>query len=153
MKKNVNKLKSAWLGAVCMTLLWTACNQTENPNPLYNRIGGVDTIGILMDSFLVKVAADTVINSYFTPTFNDPIRTLNFKNHLINQLCQATGGPCVYTGKTMTVAHQGMMITDEEYNAILDDMKDALNTLPFEQDEKDEIIAILENYREDIIHQ
>src|SRR5215813_14929805 len=68
---------------------------------LYDRLGGKDAITAVVDDFVANVAADKRINGFFAKA--DVPR---LKRNLVDQICQATGGPCTYTGKDMRTAHK-----------------------------------------------
>src|ERR1041385_1839869 len=75
---------------------------------LYDRLGGKKAITAVVDEFVSRVAADERINTFFAPAASDPKRLATFKMKLVDQICQASGGPCTYTGKDMKSAHMGM---------------------------------------------
>ena len=81
----------------------------------------------MVDEFVSRVAADTRINSFFTATASDPARLAKFKGNLVDQICQASGGPCKYTGKDMKTAHAGMGISSADFNALVEDLVGALD--------------------------
>jgi len=87
---------------------------------LYSRLGGRKAITAVVDEFVNNCAADTRINRFFADTAKDPKRLRKFKKNLVDQICQASGGPCKYTGKDMKSAHKGMGITDADFNALRD---------------------------------
>lgn len=67
--------------------------------PLYDRLGGKKAITAVVDEFVARVAADRRINGFFfQQTAADPARLASFKAKLVDQICQASGGPCQYTG-------------------------------------------------------
>src|SRR5215467_6134320 len=72
---------------------------------LYDRLGGKKAITAVVDEFVGRVAADTRINGFFGATASDPARLKKFKGNLVDQICQASGGPCRYMGKDMKSAH------------------------------------------------
>src|SRR2546421_624323 len=63
---------------------------------LYDRLGGKDALTAVVDDFVGNVAADKRINGFFAKA--DVPR---LKRNLVDQICQGTRGPCVYTGKDM----------------------------------------------------
>src|SRR5207244_9008662 len=63
---------------------------------LYDRLGGKPAITAVVDDFTARVAADRRINRFFANT-DVPA----FKAKLVDQICEASGGPCKYTGKDM----------------------------------------------------
>ena len=82
---------------------------------LYERLGGKTAIVAVVDEFVGRVAADNRINRFFKETASDPNRLAAFKGKLVDHICQASGGPCKYTGKDMKSAHQGMGISEADF--------------------------------------
>lgn len=89
---------------------------------LFNRLGGYSAVQNLVDAFVVRVAADQRISTFFGSTDLFRLNRL-----LVEQLCVATGGYCVYTGRTMTEAHAGMGVCPEHFDALLEDFLGALD--------------------------
>ncbi len=90
------------------------------------RLGSAACIRSIVDEFAVNCASDPRINRYFFAVSSDPQRLTTFKHHLVNQICVASGGPCEYKGRPMKSAHAGMKITDEDFNAFVEDLVGAL---------------------------
>lgn len=144
-------------------LIFSACKKEEDPIPtpsnpaplpsLYQRLGGIDAISAVTDQFLANVAADNVINAQFAETVANPARLQLLRLNLIDQICQGSGGPCIYNGKTMLEAHQGMNITQEEFNALVGDLVAALDQFNVPTQEKNDLLAILGPMQSDIVGQ
>ena len=113
---------------------------------LYDRLGGKDAITAVIDDFVANVAADKRINARFAKT-NIP----HLKQMLVDQVCQATGGPCTYTGKSMRDAHQGMKITEAEFNALVEDLTQSLDKHGVPATEKSELLTALGGMKGDIV--
>src|SRR5213593_4555891 len=94
----------------------------QKEKTLYQRLGGVKAITAVVDEFVNNCAGDSRINKFFADTAKDPKRLKRFKENLVDQICQASGGPCKYRGKTMKAAHKGMGITDADFNALVEDL-------------------------------
>ena len=75
------------------------------------------------------------------------------RNNLIDQICEGTGGPCKYKGKTMMEAHQGMNITEAEFNALVGDLVAALDQFNVPDQEKNDLLGILGPMKSDIVGQ
>ena len=82
---------------------------------LYDRLGGLDAITAVVESFRDTVAADDRINLKFARTNLARLRQM-----LIDQVCEATGGPCEYRGRSMKEAHAGMRVSKGEFDALVD---------------------------------
>ena len=118
---------------------------------LYQRLGRKKAITAVVDEFVANVAADGRINHYFAAAASDPKRMATFKMNLVNQICEASGGPCKYTGKSMKEAHNGMGISTADFNALVEDLVKALDKLKVGEKEKNELLAVLGPMKSDIV--
>jgi hemoglobin len=118
---------------------------------LYDRLGGKTAISAVVDEFVGHVAADTRINGFFAKTAADPERLKTFKMNLVNQICEASGGPCKYTGKDMKTAHMGMGIGGGDFDALVQDLVWALDKLKVGKAEKNELLGALGPMKADIV--
>ena len=121
------------------------------PRSLYDRLGGTPAIASVVDGFVANVAADARINKFFTRVAKDTAAMREFKQKLVDQVCQGSGGPCTYTGKDMKTAHQGMGLTNADFDALVEDLVKALDSAGVPQKENDELLAILGPMRADIV--
>ena len=113
---------------------------------LYTRLGGKEAISAVVGAFLQNVAADDRINVRFA-TADLP----DLRQKLIDQICQATGGPCHYQGKDMKTAHAGMNLTGADFNALVEDLTKALDQFHVPEQEKHELLTALGSMRGDIV--
>jgi hemoglobin len=110
---------------------------------LYDRLGGKKAITAVVDEFVGRVAADNRINHFFAATASNPAQLASFKGKLVDQICEAAGGPCKYTGKDMKTAHQGMGISAADFNALIEDLVGALDKFKVGKAEKDQLLGVL----------
>jgi hemoglobin len=110
---------------------------------LYDRLGGKKAITAVVDEFVGRVAADNRINHFFAATASNPAQLASFKGKLVDQICEAAGGPCKYTGKDMKTAHQGMGISAADFNALVEDLVGALDKFKVGKAEKDQLLGVL----------
>lgn len=125
--------------------------QAAKEKSLYDRLGGKQSIAKVVDEFVGRVAADKRINTYFSATAADPARLAAFKGHLVDQICQASGGPCKYTGKDMKTAHIGMHIGAADFDALVGDLAAALDALHVGAHEKDQLLGALAPMKAEIV--
>ena len=118
---------------------------------LYDRLGKKKAITAVVDEFVSRVAADARINRFFAATAANPTRLKTFKGHLVDQICQASGGPCKYTGKDMKAAHMGMGISSPDFDALVGDLVGALDKFNVGQHEKDQLLGALGPMKADIV--
>ena len=115
---------------------------------LYDRLGGLPAIQAVIDDFIGNVAGDARINQRFANA-NIP----KLKKNLVDQVCQATGGPCKYTGLSMKESHKGMKITDAEFGALVEDLVKSLDKFKVPAQEKGELLTALGGMKGDIVNQ
>ena len=113
---------------------------------LYDRLGGKPAITAVVDQFVANVAADKRINNRFASTDIPKL-----KGHLVDQVCQATGGPCTYQGRDMKRTHLGMQISSADFEALVQDLVAALDAFHVPVGEKSELLAMLGSMKKDIV--
>lgn len=113
---------------------------------LFDRFGGMAAIEAVIDDFLGNVLADDRINKRFAET-----DAANLRKQLIDQVCEAAGGPCKYTGKDMVEAHKDMNVTDAEFDALVEDLVRSLDAKGVGSSEKNELLGVLGPMRSDIV--
>ncbi len=135
-------------------------DKEETPEPvapasLYDRLGKIEAISAVIDQFLTNVVADQTLSCPtcdFAPTIASPARVRLLRLNLIDQVCQATGGPCIYKGLSMRDSHPQGSVTEAEFNALVGALVASLNQFNVPQKEQDELIAILASLKGDIVY-
>jgi hemoglobin len=126
----------------------TACGQAPTkPASLYDRLGGKEAITAVVDALSANVAADTRINQRFA---NANIK--RFKAQMVDLLCQASGGPCVYKGMDMQTVHKDMKITEAEFMAVAENAAKTLDSFKVPAAEKNEVMSLLASMKGDIVN-
>ena len=115
---------------------------------LYPSLGGSDGIGKVTDTFLGKVLADGRINGFFADA-----NAKRLRKQLVDQLCEATGGPCKYTGGDMASVHKNMKIKAADFSALVEDLVAALNQHGVPADLQNALLAKLGPMQKDIVTQ
>jgi len=82
---------------------------------LYQRLGGYDAVAAATDDSLARLLNDPVLKGYFKGLSHDSARKL--RQHLVDFLVAAAGGPAYYTGRDMRTTHAGMGISDADWRA------------------------------------
>ena len=118
---------------------------------LYKSLGEKKAITAVVDEFVGRVAADTRINSFFKATASDPKKLKAFKAKLVDQICEATGGPCKYKGKDMKTAHKGMGISGADFTALVEDLSAALDKFKVKEADKKALLGALGGMQKDIV--
>jgi hemoglobin len=113
---------------------------------LYDRLGGVDAITAVVRAVAARQLKDDRINQKYARTNVDRL-----VKEFVDQICQATGGPCKYTGRSMTEAHHNMGVTSGEFQAFVDDVVATLNDFNVGKAEQDELLNILAPLQGEIV--
>jgi hemoglobin len=125
---------------------WPQQGEAQMPASLFDRLGGKAAITAVVLDFRKRVEKDARINAKFARTDIPRLDAM-----LIDQVCEATGGPCRYSGRSMRDAHQGMRVTTGEFNALVEDLVATLNGFKVGKAEQDELLGILGPLKPDIV--
>ena len=125
-----------------------------NPAPqekktLYARLGGYDAIAAVVDDFVGRLVADKRFTKFFVGHSEDSLHKIRM--HVIDQLCAAAGGPCIYIGRDMRTSHHGLGITNDDWDASAKHLVESLDKFKVPQAEKDELLAIVSTLKKDIV--
>jgi hemoglobin len=118
---------------------------------LYDNLGKKKGIIGVVNDFVGNVGGDARINGYFKATVADPARLAKFKRNLVDQICQAAGGPCVYKGKDMKTAHAGMGVTSDAFSALVEDLVKSLDKFHVAEKDKNTLLGVLGPMKSDIV--
>jgi hemoglobin len=123
--------------------------RAAGPPSLYQRLGGYDAIAAVTDEFLVRLVGDPSLARFFGGLSKDSLGKL--RQHVVEQICFATGGPCVYTGRDMKTSHAGLGITEAEWNTTVKHLVGSLDKFKVGDKEKGELLAAVSSLKKDIV--
>ena len=129
----------------------TAKAQVKQPS-LYERLGGTYNIATVVDDFIERLLVNATLNA--NPALKEArarVPKAGLKFHVAALVCEVSGGPCTYTGRTMKDSHQHLNITQAEWEAMVADFKATLNKFNVPQREQQELITIVGSTRNDIV--
>ena len=116
---------------------------------LYKRLGGYDAIAAVTDDFLGRLTTDPQLKRFFVGHSTDSLKQI--RQHIVDFLCQATGGPCAYHGRDMKTAHAGLGITEDDWTATVKDLVATLDKFNVPAKEKGEVLAAISSLKPDIV--
>ena len=113
---------------------------------LYQAFGEEAGIRRLMDDFVLRLKADPRIGEQFQDT-----NLANLAKSLSDQLCQLSGGPCVYRGPDMKTAHADRDTTRAQFNALVEVLQQSMEArgIPFPR--QNQMLALLAPMHRDVI--
>ena len=125
----------------------------QPPQPsLYERLGGIYSIAVVIDDFIDRVMADGRLNA--NPAVNEAhhrVPPAGFKYLVTEMVGWATGGPQKYTGRSMPDSHRHLNITPKEWEAFMDDFQQTLDKFRVPAAEQAELKAIVNSTYGDIV--
>jgi hemoglobin len=116
---------------------------------LYKRLGGYDALAAVTDDFLGRLATDPQLGRFFKGLSTDSQKRV--RQHVIDFLCNATGGPCAYVGRDMKTAHTGLNITEEDWNSSVKALAATLDKFKVPDREKNEVLTAISGLKGDIV--
>jgi hemoglobin len=131
---------------------WHASAQSPAPQSsatLYKRLGGYDAIAAVTDEFISRAANDKQLARFLVGLSNDSKRRL--RQLIVDQLCEATGGPCFYTGRSTKTAHAGLGITESDWQLTVKHLTAILDKFKVPEREKSDFLALASSLRGDIV--
>ena len=141
--------------AIGLNLTQCICQEKKEnvkETSLYDRLGGVYAIATVVDDFIDCVVADDTLNA--NPAIKaarDRVPKAGLKYRVTELVCQATGGPCKYTGRSMKESHKHLNITEMEWDALVVDFKASLAKFKVPEKEQLELLYIVGSTKNDIV--
>lgn len=104
----------------------------------YRGLGGKTGIKKIVDTFVPMILADPRIKESFK---DSDIKNLAMR--LEEQFCELSGGPCKYQGKDMVDIHDGLNITNAQFNALAEDLQMAMEKVGVPSRVQNKLVAKL----------
>lgn len=157
MDATYKKIRFAIVIVVCSVVwgAWTGCTHQKpaaTAPTLYERVGGINNIALLVD--------DIIERSYVDPVFeaNPRIHAAHqrfpkavYKFNATALACQVMGGPQVYTGRSLKEAHGHLKVTEKEWQALMQIFHESMTSFNVPEKEQEEIMAIIKSTKDDIV--
>jgi len=116
---------------------------------LYQRLGGYDAIAAVTDDFITRLATDPELGKFFVGLNTESKKRV--RQHVIDQLCAVTGGPCLYLGQDMKTAHRGLGITQDDWDRAVKHLVETLDKFKVGKQEKNELLTAISALKSDIV--
>jgi hemoglobin len=116
---------------------------------LYQRLGGYDVVAAFTDQWLGLVLGDPALSPYFRGMSNDTKGRA--RQLIVDFIAASTGGPTIYTGRDMKTLHEGLGISREEYDALLQHAKTTLDAVGVGARERDDVLSWMASLEGDMV--
>jgi hemoglobin len=151
MRRVISQASTAmWLMFV-LAIAATAAAQPAT-KPLYDRLGGAYSIATVVDDFIERLLVNDVLNA--NPAIKEArarVPKAGLKFHVTELICAATGGPCMYTGRSMKDSHAKLNINEAQWQAMVADFRKTLDKFKVPSREQQELITIVGSTKKDIV--
>jgi hemoglobin len=124
----------------------------DDKKSLYDRLGGVGPISVVVDEFINRMVVNEALNK--NPAIRearDRVPAPYLKFHVTAMVCQATGGPCKYSGRDMKSSHAKLNISEKDWTEMAKVFKDVLDKFKVPAKEQQELFAIVGTTKADIV--
>ena len=135
----------AWLALVAALLVLGCQWAPLDRRSLYEQLGGESGLERLVDRFLRELAADQAVAARFRK-----VDIRRFRTNLTEHLCEISDGPCRYSGDSMREVHRNMEITQGDFNAVVEDLIRAMESLRIRTATQNRLLARLAPMQPDI---
>ncbi len=150
MNKRLSLFTTAMIIMFLQALLFqVSADSQEKPLSLYQRLGGYDSVAAVVDDWVGNMSNDPMFTKFRTGFSHDSMKRR--RQLIVEYICQAAGGPCYYTGRTMKVGHAGLGITQSEWNAAKKHLASALDKFKVPKKEKEEVLTMISGLKTDIV--
>jgi hemoglobin len=153
MQRKLRVLKTS-ISCLALTLLLTTGAMAQGMSQssgksLYERIGGYNALAAVVDDFIGRLVSDKRFEKFFAGHSDDSKKRI--RQHILDQFCAATGGPCIYLGRDMKTSHAGLGITESDWDAAAKHLVASLDKFKVPEKEKGEVLAFVTNLKKDIV--
>jgi hemoglobin len=121
----------------------------QGKDSLYKRLGGYDALAAVTDDFIGRLATDKTLGRFFVGASDNS--KMRIRQLVLDQLCAATGGPCVYIGRDMKTSHKGLGVTEEDWNISVKHLMDTLAKFKVPEKEQQEVTGAISGLKADIV--
>ena len=140
------------LGTAHAAVAETGEEQEQEQKSLYDRLGGLAPISVVVNDFIDALVSDDVLNA--NPAIDAARKSVPgpyLKYHVTAMVCQATGGPCQYHGRGMKESHVHLKITEGDWDRMVTIFEEVLAKHKVPENESRELVEIVGSTKADIV--
>ena len=131
-------------------LAW--CDDSQKQASLYDRLGGLIPLSVLVSDFVEIIVNDVVLNA--NPAVGSARKHVPapyLKYQVTAMVCQSSGGPCVYHGRDIKSSHAHLGITELEWVRMTALFSEVLVTNQVPEKERQELLKMVNSVKADIV--
>ncbi len=108
--------------------------------------GGYSGLAKITHDFVERIQKNPRIGHFFKDADTERLEAM-----LTDQFCDVLGGGCKYAGKSMKAVHTNMKVTTADFNALAEDLQDALTAGNVPTYQQNKLIAKLAPMHRDVV--
>ncbi len=149
------RINMKWIGFLAVAAVFSGASAQPTAIgklTLYQRLGKIHAIAAVVDDFVDRMGQDRELKNL--PAMKEAVRNnhiAGLKYLITEQLCEASGGPQVYTGRSMFEVHKDMIISEKQWKAAGEDLRASLDKFKVPAEEQQEVFAIIQSTKRDIV--
>ena len=116
---------------------------------LYARLGGYDAIAAATDDLLPRLVSDPQIGVYWRGHSKDSLKQA--RQLVVDFLCSALGGPVVYRGRDMKTSHEGLGISESDWQVFVKHAVATLDKFGVHGREREEFLGAASSLKGEIV--
>ncbi|MEW8469238.1 MAG: group 1 truncated hemoglobin [Candidatus Thiodiazotropha sp.] len=116
---------------------------------LYERLGGYNAITAVVDEVVVQIAADEKLGRFWAHRGKDGIA--REKQLIVDFIVAKAGGSLYYRGREMKLSHEGMQIDEQDWEILIDALKNTLHKFNVPARESREVLEFFDTTKKDIV--
>ena len=143
--RSVRSLCSLWVSLLCVGASSVAVAQAPNDAALA-AFGGFAGLSTITQDFVERIQKNPSIGRFFKEADNERLQAM-----LTDQFCDVLGGGCKYSGKSMQEAHTNMKVASADFNALAEELQNALSAANVPFSEQNRLVAKLAPMHRDVV--
>lgn len=136
----------ACIFSIAFALFASGAPSQAADSSIYDELGGHQGMVKIVDASMTNFLSDDRIKHHF-----DEVDIDWLKGKLVEQFCQLAGGPCVYKGHDMHTVHEGMHLSDAEFNALVEDLQKGMETCDVPFRAQNRFLALLAPFESQVV--
>ena len=138
---------SVAVAAAGLLVTTAAQAQAVSKDALYRQLGGNSGLVALSDDFMIRLLADARMNPFFRE-----VDQADFKQKLVLQFCEVSGGPCKAKDSDMKKTHAGFDIDKAAFNALVEVLQQSMDAQGIAFGTQNQLLARLAPMHREIIN-
>jgi hemoglobin len=116
---------------------------------LYERLGGYDAIAAATDDLLGRLTTDPQLGIFWRGHSKDSMK--RDRQLVVDFLCAALGGSVIYRGRDMKTSHEGLGISESDWQVFVRHTRATLDQFGVHGQEREEFLAAAASLKDEIV--